>query len=154
MFMQKTKNLAIIRLVAMALVLALALPMGVNAATVPTVQPRASYYLNSYNGYVYPAGNGKIQVWYTVTGTGTMDQIGCLSIQIYESSDNSTWRWVAAYNHRNHAEMLATNIVYHSGHVDYQGTVGKYYRAYIGVYAGENGDGDSRYFYTSSKLAT
>ena len=144
----------VIRLIAMVLIFALVLPVGVQAATAPTVQPRASYYINSYNGYVYPAGNGKIQVWFTVTGTDTMDDIGCLTIQIYESSDNSTWRWVDAFNSIDNPYMMTTDEFYYSGHVNYQGTAGKYYRAYITIYAGRNGDGDSRYFYTSSKLAT
>lgn len=152
--MYKKHNALVTRLIAIILILALALPLGVNAAVVPSVQPRASYYLNSYNGYVYPAGNGKIQVWFTVTGTGTMDDIGCLSIQIFESPDNSTWSWVDAFNYLDNTDMMSTNKFYHSGHVDYQGVAGKYYRAYICIYAGENGDGDSRYFYTSGKLCT
>jgi hypothetical protein len=152
--MIKKNSFAFIRFAALVLVFALTLPMGANAAVQTPVQPRASYYLDSYNGYVYPAGNGKIQVWFTVTGTDTMDDIGCLTIQIYESSDNSNWRWVKAFDYTNHEDMMTTNDFFHTGHVDYQGTAGKYYRAYLTIYAGENGDGDSRYFYTSSKLAT
>lgn len=152
--MNKENKMAVIRLVALILTFALVLPIGANAAMVAPIQPRASYYLDSYSAYIYPAGDGKIQVWFTVTGTDTMEDIGCLTIQIYESSDNSNWSWVKAFNYTNHEGMMATNKWYHSGHVDYQGTTGKYYRAYVTIYAGENGDGDSRYFYTSSKLAT
>lgn len=152
--MHKKKSLVTIRFVAIMLIFALVLPIGANAAESTPVQPRASYYLDSYNGYVYPAGNGKIQVWFTVTAIDYMDDIGCLTIQIYESSDNSTWRWVDAFNSVDNSYMMATDEWYYSGHVNYQGTAGKYYRAYITIYAGRNGGGDSRYFYTSSKLAT
>lgn len=150
---RKYKSTAI-RFVALVLIFVLTLPMVANAAVVTPVQPCASDYLTSYNGYVYPAGNGQLQIWFTVTGSGTMDDIGCLTIQVYESSDNSTWQWVKAFNYSNHAGMMTTDDWFHSGHVDYQGTAGKYYRAYITIYAGKNGAGDSRYFYTSSKLAT
>lgn len=74
-----------IRIIAVVLVAALVLPMGVGATAIEASQPRSSAYLDSYNAYVYPAGNGKIQVWFTVTGTDDMDTIGALTIRIYES---------------------------------------------------------------------
>ena len=143
-----------IRLVAVILVMALTLPMSVGAAVTETVQPRASLYLESYNAYIYAAGSGKIQVWFTVTGTDYMDEIGALTIRIYESTNNSTWTWKKSFTHESTSGMLDYNDYYHSGHVDYQGVAGRYYRAYVCVWAGENGDGDTRYFYTSSKRAT
>lgn len=153
-FMYTKSKQSVIRLMALVLVFALVLPVSAQAATAPVVQPRASDYLDSYNGYVYAAGNGKLQIWFSVTAKDTMDDIGCLTIQLYESSDNSTWRWIAAFNYSNHPNMMSTDKWYYSGHVERQVTPGKYYRAYITIYAGRNGAGDSRYFYTSSKLAT
>lgn len=143
-----------IRVMAILLVAALILPMGVGASVVETVQPRASYYLSSYNAYVYPAGSGKIQVWFTVTGTDDMDTLGALTIRIYESTDNSNWTWVKSFSNGNYPSMIGYDDYYHSGHVDYQGVAGRYYRAYVTIWAGKDGDGDTRYFYTSSKLAT
>lgn len=152
--MNRKKNMKCIRLVAMLLALALVLPVGVKAAVVEPVQPCASYYLNSYNAYVYPAGSGKIQVWFTVSGMGYMDTLGALTIKIYESTDNSHWTWVRSFNNGNHPQMIGYDHFYHSGHVDYQGVAGRYYKAYVCIWAGKDGDGDTRYFYTSSKLAT
>ncbi|MBQ9167327.1 MAG: hypothetical protein IJX67_02825 [Oscillospiraceae bacterium] len=152
--MYKRKNSALIRLVAMSMVIALTLPMGVSAAAVETVQPRASSYLNSYNAYVYPAGSGKVQVWFSVTGTNYMDTLGALTIRIYESTDNSTWTWVKSFSNGNYPSMLGYDDFYHSGHVDYQGVAGRYYKAYVCIWAGKDGAGDTRYFYTSSKIAT
>ena len=86
-----------IRMIALVLAVALILPMSVGATAIETVQPRSSAYLDSYNAYVYPAGNGKIQVWFTVTGTDDMDTIGALTIRIYESTDNSTWTWKKSF---------------------------------------------------------
>lgn len=117
-------------------------------------EARASYYLSSYQAYVYPAGNGEIQVWFSVTGVTYMDEIGALSIHIYESSDNSTWTYKTTYRHSNYSEMLETDDIFHSGHISYQGTAGKYYKAYVCIWAGKDGDGDTRYFWTSAKKAT
>lgn len=152
MYIRKHSNL--VRLVAMIMVIALTLPMVAGAAAVGTVQPRASDYLDSYNAYVYPAGNGKIQVWFSVVGTEYMDTLGALTIRIYESTDNSTWTWKKSFSNGNYPSMVGYDDYYHSGHVDYQGVAGRYYRAYVTVWAGKDGDGDTRYFYTSSKKAT
>ena len=128
-----------------------------SAAGLPalaTVQSRSSDYLSLYNGYIYPAGNGEIQVWFKVTGAGTQEALGALSIQIYESTDNSNWTLVRAYSHNTYPNMMAYNTYYHSGHVDYQGVAGRYYRAMISIWGGGMTIGDNRHFYTSSKLAT
>lgn len=152
--MYKRNASVIIRIMSIILVVALALPIGVNAATVEAVQPRSSLYLDSYNAYVYPAGSGKIQVWFTVTGTDDMDTLGALTIRIYESTDNMNWTWKESFTNDTTPSMIAYDDYYHSGHVDYQGVAGRYYRAYVTIWAGKDGDGDTRYFYTSSKLAT
>ncbi len=148
------KKSAIIRIAVMLLVVALTLPIGAQAAVVETVQPYASDYLGSYNAYVYPAGGGKIQVWFTVTGTRTLEALGALTIQIHESTDNSNWTLVRAFSHKYNPDMMGYNDYYHSGHVDYQGVAGRYYRAYVCIWGGGMTVGDNRYFYTSSKLAT
>ena len=152
--MNKRKNIKFVRLVAILMAFALLLPVGIRTAKAEDVQPRASIYLNSYNAYVYPAGNGKIQVWFTVTGTGYMDTLGTLTIKIYESRDNSTWTWVKSFTNDTTPSMIGYNDFYYSGHVDYQGVAGRYYKAYVCIWAGKDGGGDTRYFYTSSKLAT
>ena len=152
--MNRNKNMKFVRLVAMLLALVLVLPMGVKAAVVEPVQPCASYYLNSYNAYVYPAGSGKIQVYYSVFGVGYMDTLGALTIKIYESTDNSNWTWVKSFTNDTTPSMVGYDDYYHSGHVDYQGVAGRYYKAYVCIWAGKDGDGDTRYFYTSSKRAT
>lgn len=141
------------RLVAFLLIVAL-MPIGARAATAETVQPRASAYLDSYSSYIYPAGSGKIQVWFTVTGTDYMDEIGALTIRIYESTNGTTWTWRKSFTHESTSGMLGYNDFYHSGHVDFQGIAGRFYKAYVCIWAGENGDGDTRYFYTSVKKAT
>lgn len=152
------KKSAFVRLVALILIVALVVPTGASAATVETVQPYASSYLNSYNAYVYPAGSGLVQVYFHAYGTTYMDELGALSIQIYECSTNSSnindWTWKKTFTHDSTSGMLSYDDVYHSGHVDYQGVAGRYYKAYVCIWGGKDGDGDTRYFWTSAKKAT
>ena len=118
------------------------------------VEARASDYLTAYGAYMYPAGWGKVQVWFSVDGTNYMDEIGSLEIMLYESKDQETWTWVKTFEHQNDAGMLGYNNHYHTGHVEYNGTIGRYYKAYVCVWAGKNGQGDTRYFWTNIEKAT
>lgn len=129
------------------LLLAIVLIVPVNAYA---LESRASDYLSSYNAYPYAAGAGKVQIWFNVTGTRTMDDIGALTIQVYESEDGSSWTWVQSYTNANYPRMLGHDTVYYSGHVDYQGRTGRYYKAYVCLWAGKDGAGDTRYFWTGS----
>ena len=146
------------RFVALVLVVVLVVPLGAYAYSDVTVQPQASAYLSVYSAFVYPAGNNLVQVWFEVDGTGYMDEIGTLTIELYECSTNSPdisdWTWKKSFTHDSTDGMLSYNDDYHSGHVDYYGTAGKYYKAYVCVWAGKNGNGDTRYFWTSAKKAT
>lgn len=152
--MYHTKKSAFYRMILFILVIAMVLPTGASAAVIESVQPRASYYLDSYNAYVYPAGSGKIQVYFSATGTDYMDELGALSISLYESTDGINWTWKKSFTHDSTSGMLSYNDFYHSGHVDYQGVAGRYYKAYVCIWGGKNGAGDTRYFWTSAKKAT
>lgn len=143
-----------LRIIAMILVMALILPVCANAAVVDTVQPRASYYLDSYNTYICAMGNGDLQIWYTVVGDDDMDEIGVLSIVLYESTNNSTWTRVKTYSHENYSSMLIEDDFFHSSYVPYDGVAGRYYKAYVCIWAGRNGSGDTRYMWTPVERAT
>lgn len=151
------KKSVFIRLIAIMLISALILPLGANATAKDIVQPRASLYLSMYGAYVYAAGGGEIQVYFDVEGTGYMDELGSLSIEIFECTTNSNniqdWTWKETYKHNTTSGMLSYNDDYHSGHVDYNGIAGRWYKAYVCVWAGEDGDGDTRYFWTYAEQA-
>lgn len=141
------------------LIIALVLPIGTNAYTVETLQPKASAYLNYYTAYVYPAGNGLVQVWFAVDGLGYQDELGALTIELYECPTNSSniedWEWKETFKYDTTPGMLSYNDDYHSGHVDYpDGKPGWWYKAYVCIWGGKDGDGDTRYFWTSAKQAT
>ena len=151
--MDKRKYSAVMRIMTLFLAVMMFLPMGTQAVE-ETVQPRASDYLANYNAYVYSAGWGNIQVYFNVTGNGYQEAIGALSIDIYESKDNETWTWKTVYNYENNSQMLSYNDNFHSGYVEYDGVVGRYYKAYVCIWGGGLEVGDARYFYTSAKKAT
>lgn len=141
----------IIRYTALFLVFALLIPTIGNAAAIETVQPRASAYLSNYGAYVYLPGDGEVRVYFNVTGTGYVDELGALSIKIYESTDGVNWTWKDTFMHDQTPGMLSYNDYFHSGYVSYNGIVGRYYRAYVCIWGGKDGDGDTRYFWTSVK---
>ena len=95
-----------------------------------------------------------MRVYFDVTGNGYQEALGALTISVYESKDNATWTCVQTYNHDQYSQMMAYNEFYHSGYVEYDGVVGRYYKAYVGIWGGGMEVGDSRYFYTSAKKAT
>ena len=149
------KNSWIIRFFCLCLVAVLLVPCNVEAATPDNeLMPCASYYLNAYNTYVCAMGSGRVEIWFEVMGTGIMDELGTLSIKLYESTDNTNWTRVKTFSHENYDSMLIEDDFYHSSCVSYQGVAGRYYKAYVCIWAGKNGSGDTRYMWTSVERAT
>lgn len=145
--MRKTHS-TFIKVITICLVLSLVAPVSVNAATSDSVMPLASYYLDSYSAYVYVTSSGTVQVWFDVMGTGDMDEIGALSIILYESSNGTNWTRVKSFLHESTSGMLFEDNYYVSSHVSWTGgSTNKQYKAYICVWAGKNGSGDTRYFW-------
>lgn len=149
--MYNKKNATAVRIIAIVIAIALIAPVNVRAAVPETVQPYASSYLSSYGAYVYLPGSGVVQVYFNVAGTRYMDELGSLFIEIYESTNGTSWTCVKTFNYSSTPGLLSYNDDYHSGHVSYNGVAGRYYKAYICVWGGKDGVGDSRYFWTSVK---
>lgn len=145
--MKKTQSTLAIAIV-LCLVVSLFVPFTVKATDNNSPMPYASYYLDAYNTYICDVGSGNIQIWYEVAGTGYMDEIGTLRIVLYESSDNgNTWTWVKTFSHENYSSMLAYDDYYHYSYVSYKGSSSKTYKAYVCIWAGKNGSGDTRYMW-------
>ena len=83
----------VIKLVALCLIISLIVPVSADAVESNPIMPLASYYLDAYSAYVYVTASGQVQVWFEVMGTDDMDEIGALSIMLYESSDGTNWDW-------------------------------------------------------------
>ena len=148
------KRTVLVKLVACILVVALMAPISVSAAVPETVMPMASDYLMSYTAYICAMGDGELEIWFEVTGTGYQEYLGVVSILLYESTDNVNWYWVESFFNEDYDSMLSTNDWQHVDYVEYQGVVGRYYKAYVGIWGGPDPGGDSRYIWTPVERAT
>lgn len=141
----------LVQAAALCLVFALCVPVAASAAGISTTGAsvtRASDYLTAYNTYVCNE-EGDIQVWYEVIGTGYMDEIGVLSIILYEVKSDGTLTRVKTFLHENYSSMLSYNDTYIYSHVSYAGSASKTYKAYVCIWAGKDGDGDTRYMWAT-----
>lgn len=117
------------------------------------IEPRASMFISSYSGASYALSGGRIKVQFDAVGTGTMDRVGAGQVVIQQSSNNSTWTSVKTYHYTKYPSMTDTNCASHASSVTYYGTVGRYYRAVITIYAEKDGMSDSRLKTTGSVKA-
>lgn len=145
--MKRNKSL-LIRIIAICIVLSLVIPVTTLASENSTT-PYASRYLNAYNTYICDLGGGEIQIWYEVAATGYMDEIGVLTIDLYEVNSNGSLTWVKSFLHEDYDTMLFNNDNYIYSHVSYQGSSSKTYKAYVCIWAGKNGSGDTRYMWAT-----
>ena len=152
MLMQKKS--CFMKAVVIVLVIALMMPVSVNAAMPETVMPRASAYLAGYTAYVCAMGDGDLEIWFEVTGTDIQEYLGVMSIFLYESTDNVNWTWVKTFRHADYEQMLLTNAWEVMDYVPYQGVAGRYYKAYVGIWGGPDDTGDARYIWTPVERAT
>ena len=152
--MRIQRRSSFVRLVACVLVVILVVPYNASAAETDTIMPRASDYLISYTSYICHMGGGDLEIWYRVTGTGTQAELGVLRIMLCESTDQVNWTWVETFQHYECDTMLAYDAWQHMSHVDYQGKLCKYYRAYVCIWGGDGTNGDARYFWTDVEYAS
>lgn len=152
--MKKQKKFCIVRILAILLVISLISPTTALAAVPDELQPLASNYLTSYTSYIGSVGGGMVQVWFRVTGTGYMADIGTLSIILYESTDNVNWTRVHSFLYQDYPNMLSHNDSHHMSYVEYQGVAGRYYKARVCIWAGDETTGDARYMWTPVEQAT
>lgn len=141
----------------MACVLLLMATPTAFAAVPPSgdiAEPQASSYLSAYKAYISPVGNGKIEVWFSVSGVNLMDKIGAATIVLKQSSNGTSWTTVKTFQAESYSGMLATDKMSYTSHVSYSGTAGKYYQAIVTVYAEKGSGSDSRLVTTATKKAT
>ena len=150
----KRKYIAIHRIIVAVLCVVLILPINTLAVQPEIVMPCASSYIGRYDGYISPQGNGKVKIIFSITGTGTMDDLGITSITLYESEDNYDWFAVKTYYSSSYSNLMGSNVGYHGSSVTYQGKAGCYYEAHICYYAGDETGGDTRQIYTTIVRAT
>ena len=152
--MERKKSHFLVKLIAILLVVSLCAPIGAQAAMPETVQPLASAYLTDYTAYICAMGDGDLEIWLEVTGKDYWADIGLLRVYLYESTDNSNFYWVDTFKFTDYPNMLWHNDFMCVDHVDYEGVPGRYYKAYVQIWAGPEDGGDSRYIWTSVERCT
>lgn len=130
------------------LVVTLSIPVHASESVSPAM-PLASSYINSYNSYICDMGGGEFQIWFEVLSIGTMDELGTLSIRLYEVNNDGSLTWVKTFLHEDNSSMLRYNYHFHSSYVSFQGSSSKTYKAYVCIWAGKNGGGDTRYMWAT-----
>ena len=146
--MDKKKKSFLIKFVAFILAFSMCAPIGAQAAMPEPVEPMASAYLAAYTAYICAMGGGDLEIWFEVTGTGRWADIGVLNIYLYESTDNSNFYWVKTFQFMDYDSMLWHNDYMCMDYVPYDGVPGRYYKAYVQIWAGPEDGGDSRYIWT------
>ena len=152
--MERKKHHFLVKLIAITFVICLCAPIGAQAAMPETVQPMASDYLMAYTAYICAMGDGDLEIWWEVCGTGTWADIGVLTVSLYESTDNSNFYWVDTFSFTEYPQMLIHNDYFCMDHVDYEGVPGRYYKAYVHIWAGPEDGGDGRYIWTPVERCT
>lgn len=146
--MKNRRSRLLIKLLTIILIVSLCAPIGAQAAAPETVQPMASAYLADYRAYICAMGDGNLEIWWEVTGTRTWADVGVLLVSVYESIDNSSFSRVSSFNFTDYPNMLWHDTYICVDHVDYEGVPGRYYKAYVQIWAGPEDGGDTRYIWT------
>lgn len=116
---------------------------------------RASDYLDSYRTFMVANGGGNVSIWFDVCGTKTMEKVGALTVQLQESKDGgATFTTIKTFSYLNYSNMMKRNAISCISSVSYQGVAGRYYQAYVTVYAAKDGGSDSRTIFASKIKAT
>ena len=130
-----------------AILLALILTISPVASALET---RASDYFSCYSSSIYAKGNGKIDIIFSVTGTGgNMDKIGVSSITIYK--EDGTWVDSFGYLDEGYTNLMAYNTWCMSDSIIFQGVPGVEYYARLVFYV-VRGDGSDYCYYTTNTV--
>lgn len=62
--------------------------------------------------------------------------------------------WVETFRYTEYTYMLPHDTCFNMSHVDYHGTIGQYYKAYVTIWAGPKDTGDTRYIWTAVEQTT
>ena len=114
--------------------------------------PRASAYIRSYSAYLDPTSSTTFEVWFDVTATGRMEELGTSVIKVQRSPDGSNWYTVRTYTKEMYPQMICENTGAHADCVSYTSIEpGFYYRAYVEFYA-KNSSGTGYVYYYTARL--
>lgn len=108
--------------------------------TAAATESRASEQIAMYATGIFPAGDGKLAIEFSISGKGFMSNIGAKEIKIYHGSK---WEFCDTYT-KNDDGMCTSSDYEYRNTIVYPGTAGTYYKVVVTVFA-ENANGsDSR----------
>lgn len=133
------------RIAALVLALAMVLSVGVFASQ------QESKYISATWAIATAVGNGKIDIDFSIDGTGTMNSIGATTIQVYKGDGTPVKTF--SYTDDGCEDMMATKTYTHSSYVTFQGTPGINYYAVVTMYAGNSTGHDTSSYTTRTVKA-
>ena len=104
---------------------------------------RASSYISRYTANVAAAGNGKVEVMFSIVANKRVSQLGASYILLEESNDGGN-TWSTDNKYENESWMSSTNRSTYARAIIYQGTIGHKYRVTAEVFAKDDNGGDTR----------
>lgn len=120
--------------------IALGLILVALLGTVAFASTQANPYIAATSVVVDAPGKGVIDVDFTITGTGTMKDIGALRVDLY--NEDGTWYDSHDYRDKGYDYMMTTDDYSHGGIVSFDCVKGNKYFAQVYYYAGDlNGSG-------------
>ena len=124
----------------------------VELVELPDYAEKASSYIGCTSLAVCSNGGGSLDIFFSITGTRTLDKLGVLWIDLYRGSNPGSGTLVAswAYYDPGCSFMQQTNDFYHQGQVTYTGaTIGSCYYA-VAMFATEYNGYTDHYRHTST----
>lgn len=89
--------------------------------------------------------NGRVEVYFRIIGTGTMNSIGAVQIKIKDSSGTTC----KLFNYKTTSGMMSYSSTVHIGSVFYDGSASTRYTAEVNFQASNNSGTDNRIYYAS-----
>lgn len=136
------------RLICIVTIVALLLAVPAQAVTNEEVAPWSSSYFTSISTYLLKVSSLRFQIWFDITATRTMDELGVTSIEVQRSADGVAWTTMKTFLPEDYPQMMDANSGSHVDCVYYTGTPGYYYRAHVTFYAKRGNGLGELYRYT------
>lgn len=111
--------------------------MTMPALAAEAADQRASMFFGSSSAYFNVLSGSKFEIWFDVTATGLMDELGASKIELERSSDGVNWSPVKTFYSSDYPQLLDpddTSFTY-SGYVTHTYSSGYYYCATVTLYA-------------------
>lgn len=116
-----------------------------TAFAAETVEPRASMFFVGSSVYFWHTSGNSYEIWFDVTGKGSMTELGASEIEVQRSTDEENWTTVRTYYKEDYSQMTKSSTTSYANCVPFTATTGYSYRAIVYLYArNSSGTGNMR----------